>query len=142
MIMCDQMVAALTGAYGHPVVQTPNLDRLGAKACASTRPIRPALSARRPASLMTGKYVSNIGCYDNSTYSLSEEPTLCHYLSIAGYDTVVSGKLHFAGPDQLHGFEKRLTTDMLPADFEFLARDKGTSAIMSASTSSPLPSTM
>ena len=27
-IVSDQMVAALTGAYGHPVVETPNLDRL------------------------------------------------------------------------------------------------------------------
>ncbi|MBT5875442.1 MAG: sulfatase-like hydrolase/transferase, partial [Candidatus Latescibacteria bacterium] len=27
-IVSDQMVAALTGVYGHPVVQTPNLDRL------------------------------------------------------------------------------------------------------------------
>ena len=28
-----------------------------------------------------------------------------------------SGKMHFCGPDQLHGFEERLTTDIYPADF-------------------------
>ena len=27
------------------------------------------------------------------------------------------GKMHFVGPDQLHGFEERLTTDIYPADF-------------------------
>ena len=27
------------------------------------------------------------------------------------------GKMHFVGPDQLHGFEDRLTTDIYPADF-------------------------
>ena len=27
-VLSDQMVAALTGAYGHPVVQTPHLERL------------------------------------------------------------------------------------------------------------------
>src|SRR3546814_3500165 len=25
--------------------------------------------------------------------------------------------MHFVGPDQLHGFERRLTTDIYPADF-------------------------
>jgi choline-sulfatase len=25
--------------------------------------------------------------------------------------------MHFVGPDQLHGFEERLTTDIYPADF-------------------------
>ncbi|TLY64894.1 MAG: choline-sulfatase, partial [Gammaproteobacteria bacterium] len=44
-------------------------------------------------------------------------PTFAHYLRIAGYRTVLSGKMHFCGPDQLHGFEERLTTDIYPADF-------------------------
>ncbi|MEC7259177.1 MAG: choline-sulfatase, partial [Pseudomonadota bacterium] len=35
----------------------------------------------------------------------------------AGYYTCLSGKMHFVGPDQLHGFEERLTTDIYPADF-------------------------
>jgi choline-sulfatase len=30
---------------------------------------------------------------------------------------VLSGKMHYCGPDQLHGFEERLTTDIYPADF-------------------------
>ena len=30
---------------------------------------------------------------------------------------MLSGKMHFCGPDQLHGFEERLTTDIYPADF-------------------------
>ena len=28
-----------------------------------------------------------------------------------------AGKMHFVGPDQLHGFEERRTTDIYPADF-------------------------
>ncbi len=35
----------------------------------------------------------------------------------AGYYTCLSGKMHFVGPDQMHGFEERLTTDIYPADF-------------------------
>jgi choline-sulfatase len=44
-------------------------------------------------------------------------PTFAHYLRSAGYRTVLSGKMHFCGPDQLHGFEERLTTDIYPADY-------------------------
>jgi choline-sulfatase len=29
----------------------------------------------------------------------------------------LSGKMHFVGPDQLHGFEDRLTTDIYPGRF-------------------------
>ena len=44
-------------------------------------------------------------------------PTFAHYLRLAGYRTCLSGKMHFVGPDQLHGFEDRVTTDMYPGDF-------------------------
>ncbi len=46
LIMADQLTPFLTGAYDHPVVQTPNLDRL---AGASTPPTLPIPSARLPA---------------------------------------------------------------------------------------------
>ena len=47
----------------------------------------------------------------------SEAVTFAHYLRHAGYRTILSGKMHFCGADQLHGFEERLTTDIYPADF-------------------------
>ena len=55
-------------------------------------------------SMMTGRYVSDINCNDNTSILSPGEPTFAHYLSAAGYDTVLSGKMHFVGPDQLHGF--------------------------------------
>jgi choline-sulfatase len=39
----------------------------------------------------------------------------------SGYRTVLSGKMHFIGADQLHGFEERVTTDIYPADFSWSA---------------------
>ena len=44
-------------------------------------------------------------------------PTFAHYARLQGYRTCLAGKLHAIGPDQLHGFEERLTTDIYPADF-------------------------
>jgi choline-sulfatase len=121
LIMADQMVPFLTGAYGHPVVKTPNLDRLvreGVRFDAAYSPCPVCAPAR--ASLLTGKYVSNIGAYDNAAPVGSDEPTFAHYLSIAGYDTVASGKMHWVGPDQLHGFQRRLTTDIFPSGYQWV----------------------
>ena len=61
--------------------------------------------------------MSAIGAYDNAAEFPSQVPTFAHYLRDAGYQTVLSGKMHFCGADQLHGFEERLTTDIYPADF-------------------------
>jgi len=55
--------------------------------------------------------------YDNAAEFASSIPTYAHHLRRAGYYTCLSGKMHFVGPDQLHGFEDRLTTDIYPADF-------------------------
>ncbi|MDH3380964.1 MAG: choline-sulfatase, partial [Gammaproteobacteria bacterium] len=68
-------------------------------------------------SLMAGQLCSHIGAYDNAAEFQSDIPTFAHYLRHIGYRTALSGKMHFVGPDQLHGFEERLTTDIYPADF-------------------------
>jgi choline-sulfatase len=66
---------------------------------------------------LSGRQVSAIGAYDNAAEFPAQVPTFAHYLRGAGYQTVLSGKMHFCGADQLHGFEERLTTDIYPADF-------------------------
>jgi len=117
-IVSDQMVAALTGAYGLPVVQTPHLDRLareGVRFDAAYTPF--PLCAPGRACFMTGRHASAIGAWDNAAPLACDHPTFAHYLSNAGYDTVLSGKMHFVGPDQLHGFQRRLTTDIYSSDF-------------------------
>ena len=121
LIMADQLTPYMTGTYGNKEVITPNLDKLAEEgilfneaysSCPLCTPAR--------ASLMTGKYVASLDCYDNASVFSSEEPTFAHYLNNLGYDTVLSGKMHFVGPDQLHGFAKRLTTDIYPSGFSWL----------------------
>jgi choline-sulfatase len=97
-------------------VQTPNLDRLAAEGVRFDAAYTPyPLCAPARAALLTGCYASTLGCYDNASVLPSDVPTLAHYLAAAGYETVLSGKMHFIGPDQLHGFRRRLTTDVFPA---------------------------
>ena len=66
---------------------------------------------------VSGQLPSRTGVYDNAAEFVSSIPTYAHHLRAAGYHTCLSGKMHFVGPDQLHGFEERLTTDIYPADF-------------------------
>lgn len=118
LIMADQLAPQFTGAYGHPIVQTPHLNTLcqeGIRYDAAYTPY-PVCSPAR-ACLMTGKLASSIGAYDNAALLAADQPTLAHYLSNAGYDTVLAGKMHFVGPDQLHGFRTRLTSNIYAADF-------------------------
>lgn len=69
------------------------------------------------ATFMSGCLPSRTGVFDNAAEFRADIPTFAHYLRHAGYLTALSGKMHFCGPDQLHGFEERLTTDIYPADF-------------------------
>ncbi|KIQ03960.1 choline-sulfatase [Agrobacterium tumefaciens] len=75
------------------------------------------LCAPARASFMSGQLPSRTRVYDNAAEFASDIPTYAHHLRSAGYHTGLSGKMHFVGPDQLHGFEERLTTDIYPADF-------------------------
>ena len=125
LIMADQMTPFLTGAYGHPVVKTPYLNALAGDGIRFDAAYTPCpLCAPARASLMTGKYISNNKVWDNASPLGSDQPTIAHYLSNAGYETITSGKLHYIGPDQLHGLHRRLTTDIYPASFNMLPTAK------------------
>ena len=67
--------------------------------------------------MMSGRLPSRIGAYDNAAPFASSVATIAHGLRAQGYWTCLAGKMHFVGPDQLHGFEDRLTPDIYPADF-------------------------
>lgn len=117
IVMADQLNPFAVGCYGG-AAKTPQIDRLAAEGvrfdaayCNS-----PLCTPGRYA-FMTGRYVSRFGGYDNAAYLPSTVPTFAHYLRLMGYRTALSGKMHFVGADQLHGFEERYTTDIYPADF-------------------------
>jgi len=120
LIVADQMTPLLTGLYGHPVVKTPHLNALAEKGVLFDAAYSPCpLCAPARACMLTGTYSSENGVYDNAAALGCDQPTLCHYLNLLGYDTVLSGKIHFVGPDQLHGFQKRLLPNIYPADFSW-----------------------
>jgi choline-sulfatase len=116
--MADQLTARALPAYGNQVAKTPHLDALATAAVVfDSFYCNSPLCAPSRFSFLSGRQVSAIGAYDNAAELPAAVPTFAHYLRHGGYQTVLAGKMHFCGPDQLHGFEERLTTDIYPADF-------------------------
>jgi choline-sulfatase len=119
-IIVDQLTAALTGAYGHPVVQTPHLDRLveeGVRFDAAYANCPVCLPSR--GAMLSGQFISNCKTYDNGSAWPDDMVTIPHYLTLAGYDTALIGKMHMVGADQLHGFDRRHVSNIYPADFKW-----------------------
>jgi len=118
VFMVDQLTGTLFPDGPADWLPTPNLARLAARSArfSNTYTASPLCAPAR-ASFMSGLLPQHTGVYDNAAEFASDIPTYAHHLRRAGYRTCLSGKMHFVGPDQLHGFEERLTTDIYPADF-------------------------
>ncbi len=120
LFMVDQLTALALKAYGGSVCKTPNFDRLAEHAVLfEAAYCNYPLCAPSRFAMMSGRLPSRIGAYDNGAEFRAATPTFAHHLRRAGYYTAISGKMHFVGPDQLHGFEERLTTEIYPADFSW-----------------------
>jgi choline-sulfatase len=118
ILMADQLTASILRAYGNRVAKTPHIDALAQTGVVfESAYCNSPLCAPSRAVFMTGRLPSATGVYDNAAEFPSQSPTFAHYLRHAGYRTILAGKMHFCGPDQLHGFEERLTTDIYPADY-------------------------
>lgn len=118
IVMVDQLNGTLFPDGPVDWLHTPHLKALAAKSVRFKNAYTASpLCAPGRASFMSGQLPSRTRVYDNAAEFASDIPTYAHHLRRAGYYTCLSGKMHFVGPDQLHGFEERLTTDIYPADF-------------------------
>ena len=117
--MADQMAAPLLPLHDPASkVQMPHLSQLAAQGVTfDSAYCNSPLCAPSRFSLVSGQLPSRIGGFDNAADLPADVPTYAHYLRNLGYRTALSGKMHFCGPDQLHGYEERLTSDIYPADY-------------------------
>lgn len=118
-IMADQMAAPLLPLHdARSPIRMPNLSRLAAEAVVfDSAYCNSPLCAPSRFTLVSGQLPTRIGAWDNAADFAADIPTYAHYLRRLGYRTALSGKMHFCGPDQLHGYEERLTSDIYPADY-------------------------
>lgn len=121
-VQADQLAARVLPAYGNTIAKTPNIDRLAGRGVVFEHAYcNYPLCAPSRFSMLSGLLATDAGAYDNGAEFPASLPTFVHYLRLLGYQTCLSGKMHFIGPDQLHGFEERLTTDIYPSDFNWTA---------------------
>ncbi len=118
ILMVDQLNGTLFPDGPADWLHTPNLKALAERSVrfANTYTASPLCAPAR-ASFTSGQLPRRTRVYDNAAEFASDIPCFTHHLRRAGYQTALSGKMHFVGPDQMHGFEERLTTDIYPADF-------------------------
>ncbi len=113
LIMTDEHAPMYSSTYGHPLVQTPSMDQLADEgATFDNAYCNSPLCLPSRMSFMTGRYIHRIGAYDNASPLPSDTVTWAHMLRAVGYDVTLSGKQHFCGPDQLHGFHTQLARDL------------------------------
>ena len=103
-LLSDQHTPSGLGCYGGPGI-TPHLDALARRGTRFTGaytncPI--CVPAR--ASLATGRYVHEIGCWDNGIPYDGSIPSWGHHLRAEGFTVDSIGKLHFRGAADDNGF--------------------------------------
>jgi len=107
-IMTDQHSKYFLGCYGNQIVRTPNLDRLASEGMRFENAYCPGpLCVPSRMSFMTGRTPSRNRVWNNQGILGSGVPTWAHVLATKGYETSLIGRMHFAGPDQRHGFVNR-----------------------------------
>lgn len=108
ILMSDEHNARMMGCAGHPLAKTPHLDALAERGtrfvdASTTCPI--CVPAR--ASFATGRYVHDIGYWDNSIAYDGRVPSWGHRLQDAGLRVESIGKLHYRREQDPCGFDRQ-----------------------------------
>lgn len=114
IFLSDQHRADFIHCAGNSLVRTPFLDKLAAQgarfesaytACPFCVPAR--------VSMLSGQRAMRTQVYTNHGAIRDDTATFLHSLAAEGYETVLCGRMHFEGPNQRHGFTKRIFGDLL-----------------------------
>lgn len=111
VIMSDEHSRKVLGCYGNDVVHTPNLDALAQRGTLFTDAYTASpICVPARAAFAMGKYVHQIGFWDNADPYDGSQLSWHHLLRERGHDVVSIGKLHFRSTDDDNGF----TEEILP----------------------------
>ena len=114
LVISDQHSPHYLGCNGDPLVRTPHLDALAERGVLFEHTYCAApLCVPSRMTFLTGRHCSDIGVWTNGCMLPSQVPTFAHALGATGYETILGGRMHFVGPDQRHGFERRIIGDVL-----------------------------
>lgn len=116
ILQSDQHRGDWMGCAGADWVHTPNLDALAARGVRFSQAYcsYPLCGPSRM-SFLTGLHPYRNGMHTNEESLPSSTPTYAHTAGLAGFHTVLCGRMHFCGPDQRHGFHERIFGDYNPS---------------------------
>jgi choline-sulfatase len=108
VIMSDEHHPRAMGVAGHPFAVTPNLDRLAARGTrfAAAYCNSPICVPSR-ASFATGRYVHDLGTWDNAIAYDGNAPGWGHALQKGGHRVDSIGKLHYRSVEDATGFDRQ-----------------------------------
>lgn len=109
VIMTDELRRDTLGCYGHPQVQTPNIDALAARGLRFNAAYTPSpICVPARAAIATGRYVHETGHWCNAMAYNGHPDSWHHHLRDAGRDIPSIGKLHFRGPEDDTGLSESI----------------------------------
>lgn len=109
LLLSDEHNPAYLGCAGHPLARTPGLDALAARGTrwrAAYTPSPICVPAR--ASLATGRWVHQLGCWDNAMAYDGRVRGWGHALQEAGIRVEAIGKLHYRNAGDPTGFDRQI----------------------------------
>jgi len=109
LITSDEHNAKIMGCAGHPVIQTPGMDRLAREGTMFTRAYCavPVCAPTRQ-TLITGRYPEEHGQFSNAHRFDERNLTWAHHFKQHGYTTACIGKMHNNNEQFSFGFDLRL----------------------------------
>ena len=108
-IMSDEHNRRVLGCHGHPMIRTPNLDRLAARGVRFTDAYcNSPICVPSRASFATGRWVHQVRFWDNAIPYDGSIPSWGHRLQQAGHHATSIGKLHFRSADDRNGFDEEI----------------------------------
>ncbi len=109
IIISDEHRKDAMGCAGHPIVQTPNLDRLAARGTRFTNAYTPSpMCVPARASIACGDYVHQTGYWDSATPYDGAKRSWMRRLRDSGVEVTSIGKLHFRSAQDDNGFSEEI----------------------------------
>lgn len=109
IIMDDEHNKKVLGYNGHPMVKTPNLDRLASRGTIfSNAYTNSPICVPARAAFATGRYVHQNRCWDNAIAYSGNPISWAHVLRDKGHQVVSIGKLHYSNDEIDGGFSDQI----------------------------------
>lgn len=112
IVMSDQH-SGLKTSLSNDIAITPNLEKLAETSqYFENAYCNFPLCVPSRMSFLSGKHPGELGILDNDVVLDNHQKTIADKMTAAGYRTVLVGRMHFKGDNQLHGFTERYVGDI------------------------------